>query len=101
MCIEILEHITPQSQIKGSTKKAWEHKIGNLIPLGPEINSKCDSKGFKAKLKLFEESELEMVRDFVSKYRNSAVWDQKSSEKRAKELASLFYNSIIATFGMK
>lgn len=96
-----LEHITPQSQIKGSAKKAWEHRIGNLIPLGPEINSKCDSKSFKAKLKLFEESELEIVRDFVSKYRNSAGWDQKSSEKRAKELASQFYNSIITTFGMK
>ncbi|RRN02568.1 DUF262 domain-containing HNH endonuclease family protein [Bibersteinia trehalosi] len=88
-----LEHIEPQSK-----NAKWIDGIGNLLPLGGEINGKCDSKSFKDKISLYQKSNLKQVKSFCSKYSDKDVWTEDLAQGRANEMAKSIFDYIKSQF---
>lgn len=82
-----LEHIEGQKN-----DAAWVSKIGNLIPLSGEINSKMGDVGFQKKLIEFQKSELLVVKDFSDKHKTLANWTENDVNNRTLQLAELTYD---------
>lgn len=86
-----IEHIVPQSE------KKLEHcvgSIGNLLPLGNQINNLADTKDFKAKIELYKDSNLSVVAEFVKKYEDRTDWTEKEINERTLEIADLAFTHI-------
>lgn len=86
-----IEHVVPQSD------KKLEHcvgSIGNLLPLGGEINNLADTKDFKTKIELYKESKLSIVAEFVKKYEGRTDWTEKEINERTLEIADLAFTHI-------
>ena len=81
-----IEHILPES-----TKNKVVGCIGNLLPLGIDLNSKLDNKSFAEKMKGYEISQYQSVKDFVGHYHDVTVWDEKLILQRAREMAMTVY----------
>ena len=81
-----LEHIEGQINTE-----LWASKIGNLIPLDGDINSKIGDSDFVKKIKAFEKSELRTVKAFCKKYKNLKTWNKTIVESRTDELAEQTY----------
>jgi len=81
-----IEHILPES-----TKNKVVGCIGNLLPLGIDLNSKLDNKSFAEKMKGYEISQYQSVKDFVVHYHDVTVWDEKLILQRAREMAMTMY----------
>ena len=86
-----IEHVAPQSE------KKLAHcvgSIGNLLPLGGQINNLADTKDFKTKLKLYKQSKLSIVAEFVKKYEGRNDWTEKEINERTVEIADLAFTQI-------
>ncbi|NML20241.1 DUF262 domain-containing protein [Pseudoflavitalea sp. G-6-1-2] len=81
-----LEHIEPQSNLH-----PWVWKIGNLLPLASEINSKVGNKDLKTKIPHYRKSAFKITQDFCIKYKNQGSWTDKDAEQRTTELANEAY----------
>ncbi|TKJ93531.1 hypothetical protein PaeCFBP13512_03855 [Paenibacillus sp. CFBP13512] len=84
-----LEHITPQSKASDV-----EYTIGNLIPLDPDLNSKCGSKDFKIKLDHYKNSNFLSVKKFIEEVGDKQVWDKADINHRTDQLAKLAFEEI-------
>ena len=87
-----IEHILPES-----TKNKFVGCIGNLLPLGVELNNKLENKDFAEKMKGYQSSQYQTVKCFVERYQGIAVWDEELIMQRAKEMAKIMYYQSLTT----
>lgn len=86
-----IEHIAPQSDEKlahciGS--------VGNLLPLGGMINNLADANDFKDKIKLYKQSKLSVVIEFVKKCEIKKDWTESDINNRTIEIADLAFTKV-------
>lgn len=83
-----IEHIGSQSTYDQSVVG----KIGNLLPLGFALNEECRNKPVTEKVKIYETSDLIVVKDFTSNF--SGEWTPDDVNRRSNDLATLAYDLI-------
>ena len=81
-----LEHIESQTNLS-----PWVWKIGNLLPLSSEINSKIGNDNFQKKLLFYKTSELKLTKDFYDKYKSQNDWTELDVDQRTTALATIAY----------
>ena len=86
-----IEHIVPKS-----SNEALVGMLGNLLPLGPEINGDAGAKSIKDKIPFYKKSQFKIVKEFLSEYGDSFSSDQ--IKKRTEKLAKILYDK--KTFGL-
>ena len=84
-----VEHILGESKDKNTLN------IGNLILLEMNLNKKADDKKFLEKLPIYKESSYSYVKKFVDRYGNTENFDEKIINERAKDMAKLYYKSVL------
>ncbi|WP_172251701.1 DUF262 domain-containing protein [Saccharibacillus deserti] len=84
-----LEHIGPQMN-----KDDFIYTIGNMIPLHPDINSKCGNKALGLKVDYYKRSNFHSVKHFLSELGTSTSWNEDDINKRTKKLAKIAYDEI-------
>lgn len=82
-----IEHIMPES-----TENEDAGKIGNLIPLGEELNGQLGNKDFAYKMSRYPESQYQSVKVFVSEYGHLTTWCKEQIDERTELLAEIMYN---------
>jgi len=88
-----LEHILPQSNRQVSRELLGS--IGNLLPLDKGLNQRADTKSFRQKVKFFQQSELKIVKEFVSEKGRYTDWTIKDIEARTAAIAEEYYDRIL------
>ena len=83
-----IEHILPESE-GGNT-----NNIGNLILLESSLNTEADNKDFADKIPIYKKSNYVWVKQFTT---NHHLLEKYVIQDRAKQMASLYYNSFIKT----
>ncbi|ERH66771.1 hypothetical protein N172_00095 [Pantoea dispersa EGD-AAK13] len=86
-----IEHIASQSDESIDNR----YDIGNLLPLGANINSRIGNKKLDVKIKSYAKSEYYMVSDFLKLYATKKTWGQKEIAERGKNLANHFYDKFL------
>ena len=81
-----IEHILPES-----TRNKVVGRMGNLLPLGVDLNSKIGDKAFAEKMKGYQTSQYQAVKLFIEHYRSETVWDEDKINQRTIELAKIMY----------
>ena len=81
-----IEHILPES-----TRNKVVGRMGNLLPLGVDLNSKIGDKAFAEKMKGYQTSQYQTVKLFIEHYRSETVWDEDKINQRTIELAKIMY----------
>lgn len=66
-------------------------KIGNLLLLSSNLNSRVADKIYKEKVEIYRESQLCIVKNFVHHYGEKEKWTSENIIYRAKKLAELSY----------
>ncbi|WP_180249099.1 DUF262 domain-containing protein [Bacillus cereus] len=84
-----IEHIYPQS-----SSEEIAYKIGNLLPLSQELNSKCGDKNFIDKIPIYKDSAFKTVEKFLVENSGKTVWKDTDITQRTESLADLAYNNI-------
>lgn len=82
-----IEHIMPES-----THAKACGAIGNLLPLGEQINSQILAKPFEQKMKKYAESQYSTTKKFVEKYKEQIEWTTNLIGERTKEIAEELYD---------
>ncbi|CAH1224440.1 DUF262 domain-containing protein [Paenibacillus sp. JJ-223] len=88
-----IEHILHQSS---GVEEA--HSIGNLLPLSQELNTKCGSKNFKDKKKIYCDSQFKVVEEFMGEHHEKNEWTIEDINARTKFLADLAFNKIFTIY---
>lgn len=83
-----LEHILPQS----SSNQDFVGSIGNLLPLGVELNKQADNKQFLRKIEIYKESNFMLTQEFVKNAPKQ--WTEEEIKKRTTDLAEYCYDSM-------
>ncbi|MFE8048613.1 DUF262 domain-containing protein [Brenneria goodwinii] len=87
-----IEHIAPQSDTTFNER----FNIGNLIPLGENLNGRVANKRIDEKVIVYKESEFHMVREFVEEYEGNSTWDDERIKNRATTIANKFYDEFLS-----
>ncbi|WP_073885042.1 DUF262 domain-containing protein [Pseudenterobacter timonensis] len=87
-----LEHIAPQSD--RIIDPFIVTTIGNLLPLGQDINGRANIADFSAKKAIYEQSDYRVVAEFLSSNLHNHQWTQVDIENRTTALAQLSYDTI-------
>lgn len=82
-----IEHIKPISD-----KASCVSKLGNLLPLGIDLNSDIGSKTFKQKIEAYKQSRYQSVIKFVEKYKDKGDWTEVDILDRTDRLADILYH---------
>lgn len=90
----IINDVTIEHIMSQSNKNQCVGKIGNLIPLDANINSKMGNIDFDKKIECLKSSELNTVKAFIKNYGNSTKWDEKYINERTKKIAKEAYDTI-------
>lgn len=90
----IINDVTIEHIMSQSNNIECMGKIGNLVPLDGDINSKMGNIDFNKKIERLKKSELNIVKDFIDKYGNLENWDEKYINRRTKEIANEAYYKI-------
>lgn len=83
-----IEHILPESEGGNA------NNIGNLILLESSLNAEADNKDFADKIPIYKKSNYVWVKQFTI---NHHLLEKYVIQDRAKQMASLYYNSFIKT----
>lgn len=83
-----IEHILPESEGGNA------NNIGNLILLESSLNTEADNKDFADKIPIYKKSNYVWVKQFTT---NHHLLEKYVIQDRAKQMASLYYNSFIKT----
>lgn len=83
-----IEHILPESEGRNA------NNIGNLILLESSLNTEADNKDFADKIPIYKKSNYVWVKQFTT---NHHLLEKYVIQDRAKQMASLYYNSFIKT----
>ena len=84
-----LEHILSQA-----TELAYVGNIGNILPLGQDLNGLADTSEFKEKRVIYQTSDYQTVQTFLDSYAVNEFWNEQLISERANELGCLAYNQI-------
>ena len=70
--------------------------IGNLLPLGADINSSAGDKPVNEKLRYYKESCFQITQIFCSEYQSKyqSKWDEEQVNLRTKAICELAYNQV-------
>ncbi|WP_374027638.1 DUF262 domain-containing protein [Bdellovibrio bacteriovorus] len=82
-----IEHIEPQKY----AKKNFD-RIGNLLPLSGDLNSRAGSKALKDKIEIYRKSDLRLVAAFLKEVEKVGHWDEALIEQRGKAMAERSYS---------
>lgn len=82
-----IEHIMPESTC---VKECG--MIGNLLPLGEDLNSQLLNKAFEQKTKKYVESQYCTVKKFVEEYKIRTEWTMEMIDERTTQIASILYD---------
>lgn len=85
-----IEHILPES-----SNKSCVGMIGNLLPLGSEINSNLQDKDFTYKIGKYRNSQYISVKNFVEEYGAVSDWNEELIYDRTVKIAKILYENII------
>jgi len=85
-----IEHILPES-----TNLASVGMIGNLLPLGEQLNNDLNDKDFSYKMTRYPESQYATVKEFVRAYSSESVWDEQKIKDRTIDIAKILYENCI------
>ncbi|NEO57014.1 MAG: DUF262 domain-containing protein [Okeania sp. SIO3B5] len=80
-----LEHILPQS-----SNAEFVGFIGNLLPLGGELNEKAANKEFLKKIDIYKESNFALTQEFAQSVPQK--WGKEEIKKRTNYLAEYCYD---------
>ncbi|MDJ0775392.1 MAG: DUF262 domain-containing HNH endonuclease family protein [Mastigocoleus sp. MO_167.B18] len=83
-----LEHILSQS----SAAKDFVGAIGNLLPLGAELNEEAGNKNFLEKIEIYRKSNFLLTQEFTQNVREK--WGEKEIKARTNNLAEDCYDSM-------
>lgn len=85
-----IEHILPQS----TTGSRNIGSLGNLLPLGYDINERCSNKKLSDKFELYKKSKMNIVKRFVNDIEKSGCydWDDIKIQERTRNLSALIYS---------
>ena len=86
-----LEHITSQSDLNLSA--VTKGSIGNLLPMGQEINGKANTKSFQAKKDTYKNSDYKIVESFLLNNPQS-TWTEQDINRRTIQLGEMSYDVI-------
>lgn len=84
-----IEHIMSESE-----EKKEIGYIGNLLPLDKNLNSTIGNVLYTEKIKLYKQSNLSFVQDFIRKYGCNTEWTKKDIQNRSKTMAKMAYSKI-------
>ncbi len=84
-----IEHIDSQSQ-----NHEWCGEIGNLIILGPDLNSEIGSLPFTQKIIKYKDSKFESTKMFCEIYIGKNTWGKDDVHNRTEDLAKYLYKDI-------
>lgn len=82
-----IEHIMPES-----TKRNEVGYIGNLLPIGIELNNFLEDKPFRDKIEGYKKSQYKSVEKFLEQYGGQDNWDLELINKRTIEIAKTLYS---------
>lgn len=85
-----IEHIMPIS-----TDHSCVGKLGNLLPLGIELNSTIGDKKFAFKIKAYQESQYQSVIKFIEEYKDKKEWTEEDINNRTVRLAEILYKRSV------
>ena len=85
-----IEHILPES-----VATDYVGMIGNLLPLGENINKTLSNKGFGAKMQHYPESQYATVQKFVEENKDNTIWGEAEIKKRTEQLGKILYDNLI------
>lgn len=85
-----IEHILPES-----VATEYVGMIGNLLPLGEQLNNDLSNKNFKSKMTRYPESQYTTVKKFVEENKDKEEWGEKEIVERTKCISEIMYHSII------
>ena len=85
-----IEHILSES-----SNKSCVGMIGNLLPLGSEINSNLQDKDFTYKIGKYRNSQYISVKNFVEEYGAVSDWNEELIYDRTVKIAKILYENII------
>lgn len=68
--------------------------MGNLLPLGREINVEAGIKDYKGKLPNYQTSALKIVQKFVKQHASAQSSGAAQIESRTDELAKIAYEKV-------
>lgn len=85
-----IEHILPES-----VATEYVGMIGNLLPLGAQLNNDLSDNNFKSKMLRYPESQYTTVKKFVEENGDKEEWGEKEIVERTKCIANIMYHSII------
>ena len=85
-----LEHISSQSVAMSPLNDA----IGNLLPISKELNVEAANAAYAKKIKVYKNSKLKSVAQFLGQYDSLSTWDDTQIAVRTEELSGIFYNKV-------
>ncbi|MDY6783066.1 MAG: HNH endonuclease family protein [Cyanobacteriota bacterium] len=81
-----LEHILSQS----SGTEDFVSAIGNLLPLGAELNEQAGNKTLDKKIEVYKKSDFVLTKEFAQS--NPQQWNEEKIQDRTNELAERCYD---------
>lgn len=85
-----IEHISSQAGLGVSMLGS----IGNLLPLGAQLNERADRSPFQRKLQVYAGSEYQVVSRFIEANREKTEWLDQDIVNRARDMALQAYREI-------
>lgn len=91
-----IDHIFPQNPPQGVKRPKNVHKIGNLLPIDRETNSKVGNKLPDEKIRIYQDVQnITQVKHYVTfALVNGTNMDDETITKRGKEIAKLAYDEV-------
>lgn len=83
-----LEHILPQSH----SDDFYIGTLGNLLPLGQDLNEEADDRKVEEKIDTYEKSQYQITREFAESF--SAPWDKEAIEERTLDIARICFHEV-------
>lgn len=84
-----IEHILPES-----VATEYVGMLGNLLPMGEQLNNDLSNKNFKSKMTRYPESQYTTVKKFVEENKDKEEWGEKEIVERTKCISEIMYYSI-------
>jgi len=83
-----LEHILPQASRSGE----FVGSIGNLLPLGSELNEQAGNKELSEKISIYAQSNYSLTQEFIQNVPEN--WGEEEIKARTLHLSEMCYDSM-------
>lgn len=85
-----LEHIRSQSSGNGSYIGA----IGNLLPLGEQLNGNAGTRVFSDKIEAYRDSDYRVVQSFIEENESKNEWEESDIELRTQQISTIAFRDV-------